>query len=89
MISFLIGVIVVLVGLSGVSFIMWRITDKQRVELETQLDTAVKNNKVLMEQLNKLHEELRIKSENRKEADEKVNALHNGTLSADDILPKH
>ena len=78
MISFLIGVIVVLVGLSGVSFIMWRITDKQRVELETQLDTAVKNNKVLMEQLNKLHEELRIKSENRKEADEKIKELHTG-----------
>lgn len=78
MISFLIGVIVVLVGLSGVSFIMWRITDKQRVELETQLDTAVKDNKILMEQLNKLHEELRIKSENRKEADEKIKKLHTG-----------
>lgn len=88
MTSLLVGVIVALVGLSGISIIMWRVTDKQRADLEKELDNAVKNNKELIEHLSKLNEELRIKNKNRKNADEKVNDLHNGKLSADDILPK-
>ena len=60
------------------------------------LKSAIKEREYFKDTVKKLENELakavfenQIKSENRKEADEKVNALHNGTLSADDILPKH
>ena len=39
-------------------------------------------------EIEKLRQAENIKSKNKKEADEKVNDLLNGDLSADDILPK-
>ena len=42
----------------------------------------------LQEEYSKLAEAYRIKKENKEKADETISALHNGTLSADDILPK-
>jgi hypothetical protein len=35
-----------------------------------------------------LRDEMKITAKNRREANEKINALHSGELSADDILPK-
>ena len=89
--SFLIGVIVVLVGLAGISFIMWRVTEKQRVELEKEFDVALTDNKELLNHLSTLKEELRIKNENRKKADEKIENLHNGDTVSNAInsLSKH
>ena len=59
--------------------------------MESELETALESNKILMEQLSKLREELRIKNENRKKADEKINALHSGDVIANAIngLSKH
>ena len=42
----------------------------------------------LQEEYSKLIEAYKIKKENKEKADEKINDLHNGTVSADDILPK-
>lgn len=42
----------------------------------------------LQEEYSKLAEAYRIKKENKEKADEKVSDLHNGTTTADDILPK-
>lgn len=42
----------------------------------------------LEQEYSKLIEAYNVKKENKEKADEKINALHNGELSADDILPK-
>lgn len=42
----------------------------------------------LEQEYSKLIEAYNVKKQNKEKADEKINALHNGELSADDILPK-
>ena len=42
----------------------------------------------LQEEYSKLAEAYKIKKENKEKADEEISNLHNGTVSADDILPK-
>ena len=42
----------------------------------------------LQEEYSKLAEAYKIKKENKEKADAKVSNLHNGTTTADDILPK-
>lgn len=42
----------------------------------------------IQEEYSKLVEAYSIKKKNKEKADEKTSALHNGKLSADDILPK-
>lgn len=88
MTTFFVGVSVILVITASVFCVLWKIEQKIRKDTQKDLTDSIENNKVLMEQLNKLHEELRIKNKNREEADAKINALHSGKLSADDILPK-
>lgn len=88
MISFLAVIIILLVIAVAVFLTMWKVSEKMRKNLEDSLSLAQETNAKLMEQLSKLHEELRIKNKNREEADAKINALHSGKLSADDILPK-
>ena len=91
MTTFLVGVSVVLVIIASVFCVLWKIEQKIRKDTQKDLADSIENNKVLMEQLNKLHEELRIKNENREEADAKVNALHNGDSVSNAIngLSKH
>lgn len=43
---------------------------------------------LIQEEYSKLAEAYRIKKENKEKADEKISDLHNGTVSADDVLPK-
>ena len=88
MTSFFIYVILALAVTLGIFFALWKFAVKAKKELEEELEMALNTNKVLMEQVSLLREELRIKEENRKKADEKINDLHNGTMSANDILPK-
>lgn len=40
------------------------------------------------QECSKLVESYNIKKKNKEEADEKIDSLHNGTMSADSILPK-
>lgn len=40
------------------------------------------------QEYSKLVESYKIKKKNKEEADEKISDLHNGTMSADDVLPK-
>lgn len=42
----------------------------------------------LQEEYSKLAEAYKIKKENKEKADEEISNLHNGTMSADDVLPK-
>ena len=42
----------------------------------------------LQEEYSKLAEAYKIKKENKEKADEEISNLHNGTVSADDVLPK-
>lgn len=91
MTTFFIGVSVVLVITASVFCVLWKIEQKIRKDTQKDLTDSIENNKVLMEQLNKLHEELKIKNKNREEADAKVNALHNGDSVSNAIngLSKH
>ena len=57
-----------------------------------ELQRKVKEKEALvlgaMKEINTLKEELSIKKRNEESANEKIDALHTGKLSADDILPK-
>ena len=91
MISFLIGVIVVLVGTAAIFFIMWKVAEKAKSDADNKIEKLQEANNLIMGQLSKLHDELRIKNENRKEANEKVESLHNGDAVSNAIngLSKH
>lgn len=78
MTSFFIGVCIVLAISATIFCVLWKSEDKARIDLENEIADMHEVNLSLMTQLSKVHEELKIKSENRSEADEKINALHNG-----------
>ena len=75
----------------GIFFTLWKLAVKAKSDMEKELETALNSNKVLMEQLSLLREELRIKKNNRKKSNEKIDALHNGDAVDNAIngLSKH
>ena len=88
MIKALIYLTILACGIAVFFFVLWKIAKLELKEAESNLDVCMKKYDELYTFMNTLKEELRIKSENRKKANEKITALHNGDLSADDILPK-
>ena len=79
----LIGLIVLI--LTGVvSFIFYKMFRKYKKAYE------VEHNKLigLEAEYTRLVEAYQIRKNNKEEADEKIDDLHNGVISADDILPK-
>ena len=55
---------------------------KRKIKIQQQDYIGLKN------ELNKMHERQKIKDKIEEETNEKINDLHCGKLSADDILPK-
>ena len=70
--------VIALFIVAGVFFAMWKFAAKAKKDMKEELENALEANKALMKQLSLLHEETKIKTENRKEADEKIEELHNG-----------
>ena len=65
-------------GLAIFFFVCWKIAKKESKEAKSSLDVCMEKYNELYAFVNTLKEELRIKSENRKEADEKIKELHTG-----------
>ncbi len=57
---------------------LWRITNSKLKAVQHNVDAIVDTNHALMKELENARFQLKIKSDNRKEADEKINALHTG-----------
>ena len=85
------GVLLLGFGLAGFFFAMWRFTKLKENELRDSLEYYLKKYEEQEVYVKALKEELKVKSENRKEADEKINALHTGDAlgNALDGLHKH
>lgn len=80
--------ILVLIGLFLVTLIFAICQHNLVKELKQQLDKSSELYVGLQEEFELYRNAERFKQKKEEEANEKVNDLHNGTLSADDILPK-
>ena len=85
------GILLLGFGLAGFFFAMWRYTKLEERELRKSLEYYLKKYEEQEFFIKTLKEELKIKSENRKKADEKINALHTGDAVDNAIngLSKH
>ena len=77
----LLGVIAVLVLL-----FLWQLNRAKN--LKDKLALITEQYELLFSEFDKLKTTQKIKAKNEEEKNEKINDLHSGKLSADDILPK-
>lgn len=75
-------VIAMLLGITVTIFV--KLYKKYKLAYENEHTQLVN----LQEEYSKLAEAYKIKKENKEKADEKISDLHNGTVPADDVLPK-
>lgn len=89
--TFVICAWMILVGLNIFFFLMWRIARIEKKQTEEEFNRFVDKYEEMEKTISLLQSELRIKSENRKKADEKIEALHNGNVVDNAIngLSKH
>lgn len=80
----LIGLAVVIVISIAFAVIFSKLYKKYKSAYEQEKSKL----ELLQEEYSKLAEAYKIKKENKEKADEKIDDLHSGKLSADDILPK-
>ena len=74
----LVSLIIFSIGLSVLFFMLWKTTKSVLKTTENDLNVCTKKYDELLLLFRKVEEELKIKSDNRKEADEKVKDLHKG-----------
>lgn len=84
----MIYVIIILFGLFLLALIFAICQHNRAKELKQQLDKSSELYVGLQEEFELYRNAERFKQKKEEEANEKVNDLHNGTVSADDILPK-
>lgn len=80
--------IVILLGLFLITLIFTICQHNLAKELKEQLDKSAELYIGLQEEFELYRNAERFKQRKEEEANEKINDLHNGTVSADDILPK-
>jgi hypothetical protein len=80
----IIGLIVLVAVLAVVAFVFIKLCNKYKKRYEAE---RVKH-ECLQQEYSNLVNAYKIKKENKEKADAKVSDLHNGTTTADDILPK-
>ena len=80
----LIGLIILAIA----GFVATMIFRKLYRKCKSDLDEKCLQLTQLQEEYSKLAEAYKIKKENKEKADAKISDLHNGTTTADDILPK-
>ena len=80
--------IMILIGIIAflVLFILWLMTQYKNLKQKHCL--LSEQYTMLFNEYDKLKTAQKIKAKNEEEANEKINDLHSGKLSADDILPK-
>ena len=80
--------IVILTLMNFFWYFLYKRISRKLAESEEKADRYFEYCKAVDRENTKLREEMKIKSENEREANEKIDSLHAGDLSADDILPK-
>lgn len=87
----LVCLIIFSIGVSVLFFMLWKTTKSVLKTTEHDLNVCTRKYEELLLMFKRVEAESKIKSENRKEADEKVNALHTGDSVANAIngLSKH
>lgn len=80
--------IMILIGIIAflVLFILWLVTQYKNLKQKHCL--LSEQYTMLFNEYDKLKTAQKIKAKNEEEKNEKINDLHSGKLSADDILPK-
>ena len=77
-------VVIILLVMGTITTIFFKLYRKNRKLYEEEHLQLLQ----LQEEYSKLAEAYKIKKENKEKADEEISNLHNGTVSADDVLPK-
>lgn len=91
----MIKVFLIVLGISAlcavVFFALWKTTKEKLKRAEHDLNAVVDTNHVLIQQIEKMQKENKIKSDNREKADEKIESLHTGDTvdNAISSLSKH
>lgn len=88
MIKLLFFVIVILTLMNFFWYFLYRRISRKLAVSEEKADRYFEYCKAVDRENTKLREEMKIKSKNERKANEKIDSLHSGDLSADDILPK-
>ena len=81
-------IILVLIGLFLLTLIFAVCQRNLNKELKNKLELKTEAYNGLQEEFVLFRKSEQFKHQKQEEANEKINNLHNGTLSADDILPK-
>lgn len=91
MTKILLIIILLFAAAAGVFFFLWRLTQAEHKRTKDQLELAKKQLKAATEEIQKIEQTLEIINHNRKETDEKINALNNGDVldNALNELSKH
>ena len=91
MTKFLLIIIAILAVVAGAFFFLWRISQEKQKKTQAELEQKKKELESALEQITKLKGTIEIMNKNRREADEKIDALNSGdpTGNALDELSKH
>ena len=83
------NLICILCAVSAVMFVALVVLVKSKNKYKSKYELEHTKLVGLESEYSHLIEAYSIRKNNKEKADEKIDALHDGTLSADDILPKH
>lgn len=86
--NFTLITILVLFIVVVILYILYRCKDEKLSAMKLKNEELQYELDVSESEIIKLNESLKIMAKNRREANEKIDSLHSGDLSADDILPK-
>lgn len=80
--------ILVLLGMFLIMLVLFVCQHNRNKELKERLDRKTEAYNGLLEEFDLYRKSEQFKHQKEEEANEKINDLHSGKLSADDILPK-
>lgn len=91
MTKILLIIILLFAAAAGVFFFLWRLSQAEHKRTKDKLKAANQQLKAATDQIQKIESTLEIINHNRKETDEKINALNNGDVldNALNELSKH
>lgn len=91
MIYVIFGLMFISLSLAVIFYVLFKNTSDELEETKHVIDEVISTNHILMKQIDNLHREERIKSDNKKVENEKINNLHDGDTVANAVakLSKH